>query len=374
MKLNKSTSALTVIACSLLNLTFAAPAAADGKRDSVCEKTAKTMYSACRLDTWDDYNVAEANCMNLSDRSDRRACSRAALAERREGLASCRDQLDAREETCEVLGEDRYDPDPLLDPDIVFVEPDDVDPQQANPFVSVVSGHTHVLREGDETIVVHVTADTKEINGVACRVVVDAVVEQETDETGTEVEYAPVEVTDDWFAQDVDGNVYYCGELARNFEDGELVDLDGSFKAGVDRAKSGLLIAAQPQVGLAHRQEFALGEAEDVIQYADLAAHPTDDNPRFPCAAAGGCLQTLEFTPLEPDTAEYKYYLPGIGFVMAEKLEDGLATGERAELVCTGDSLDVLHDAACEIADPEALLASLCRLSPDAFCTDQDEL
>jgi len=27
-----------------------------------------------------------------------------------------------------------------------------------------------------------------------------------------------VEITDDWYAQDLDGNVWYCGEIAQNFE------------------------------------------------------------------------------------------------------------------------------------------------------------
>ncbi len=50
-------------------------------------------------------------------------------------------------------------------------------------------------------------------------------------------------------------------------------------------------------------------------------------------------------------------------------MEDGEITGEREELVCVGQSLDVLSDNPdCGIGDPEALLEELCKLSPDAFC------
>ena len=49
-------------------------------------------------------------------------------------------------------------------------------------------------------------------------------------------------------------------------------------------------------------------------------------------------------------------------------MEDGELTGEREELVCLGDSLEVLSEPECGLADAEVLLEELCRLSPDAFC------
>jgi hypothetical protein len=88
----------------------------------------------------------------------------------------------------------------------------------------------------------------------------------------------------------------------------------------------------------------------------------------FPCAP-DGCLQTFDFAPIEPEATEFKYYKSGTGFVLAVALEDGEITGEREELVCVGDSLDVLSENPdCGIADPEALLEELCKLSPETFC------
>lgn len=367
-------TALLLLAAALGSMTAQA---SNGKNDdSACEVTAKIMHKACRNDVRDDYLTTAANCINISSRPERKACFREARAVRAEERASCKDVEEAREEACEILGEDRYDPDPLLDPGIEFIHPDQVpDIYAVNPFVSVVAGYTYVLKageDGEEIVVVHVTEDTREILGVECRVVVDIVVE-ESDEGGGIYEYEAVEITDDWFAQDSMSNVYYCGEVARNYEDGVLRDLDGSFEAGLDFAKSGVLIRnAFPGLGVAHRQEYSLGEAEDIIQYLADAAVPSDEeggeNELFPCAP-GGCLKTYDFAPIEPESTEFKYYRPGTGFVLAVAMDDGEITGEREELVCIGDSLDVLSDDPdCGIGDPEVLLEELCKLSPDTFC------
>ncbi len=344
-------------------------------RESACETTAEIMFRACRHDVRDDYLTTTANCVNIGSRAERWACYREAALVRAEEMDGCEEVGEAREEACEILGEDRYDPDPLLADGVEFIHPDDVPGTYArNPYVSVAAGHTYVLRaglEGEELVVVHVTGETRDILGVECRVVVDIAVEASVEEG--ETEYEAVEVTDDWFAQDTLGNVYYCGEIARNYEDGVLRDLDGSFEAGLDFAKSGILMKnAFPGLGVAHRQEFALGEAEDIIQYvADTAVPSADEggeNALFPCAPAG-CLKTFDFAPIDPEATEFKYYKPGVGFVLAVAMEDGELTGEREELMCVGDSLDVLSDNPdCGIADPEALLEELCALAPDAFC------
>jgi hypothetical protein len=278
-----------------------------------------------------------------------------------------------------MLSEVRYDPDPLtgesLDGNpIVFVDPDAIGgTEMPNPYFSLVPGRTQVLRAGEnfeETIVVHVTDQVREILGVPCRTVVDIVLLREDNE------YVPSEVTQDWYAQSTDRDVYYCGENSGEYEDGLVVDISGSFEAGRypdEYAKAGILIKANPSAGDAHRQEFALGEAEDVVRYVDTMAMPTaeegGENAAFPCTPAG-CVKTEEFIPPSPEAGEFKYYLENTGFVLGIELEDDEVTGVRDELVCVGDSLDILSDpnSGCGIADPEQLLETLCKLSPDAFC------
>ncbi len=351
-----------------LNSALAAPG---------CEKSARLMARSCSAETTEELTATLAACNGISDREERDECKSEAREEKRNAADDCSDQQEARLDACDLLGETFYD-DPLVNESISFVDPDDIgegDIYANNPYVILQQGHTHVLASEEEIVVVYVTEEIREIQGVPCRVVADVVVEQEYDEEEDEWEYTPIEVTDDWFAQDVDSNVYYCGEVAQNFEDGVLRDLDGSFESGLDLAKGGLLTSAMPSVGDIHRGEYLLGEAEDIVAYLSVDdAMPSEEeggeNKVFPCD--GGCLKTFDFSPLEPESTEYKYYLPGVGFVLAVSMEDGeIEEDGREELVCTGDSLDVLFEEECGIEDPQELLEDLCEYHNE-FCDDDD--
>ena len=117
---------------------------------------------------------------------------------------------------------------------------------------------------------------------------------------------------------------WYFGEISWNSRDGRLVSLHGSWRAGVDGAKPGIVMKAQPRVADIYRQEFALAEAEDIAAVVSLAGHAS-----VPAASCTNCLVTAEFTPLEPDVDERKYYKSGIGLILAVNR----VTGERLELV-----------------------------------------
>ena len=80
-----------------------------------------------------------------------------------------------------------------------------------------------------QRVVVTVTRRTKLIaNGITARVVRDVVTE----------EGKPVEKTDDWYAQDKAGNIWYLGEFTTEYENGAGLH-QGSFEAGVDGAQAG---------------------------------------------------------------------------------------------------------------------------------------
>ena len=100
--------------------------------------------------------------------------------------------------------------------------------------------------------------------------------------------------------------------------------IDGSFKVGRDGAKGGILVLANPAVGDAYRQEVALGDAEDAVEVLSLAG---DETSEF-VDCENSCLVTRDFTPLEPEAEENKYYLPGIGLIL--EVDD---EGNRTELV-----------------------------------------
>ncbi|MGI9265189.1 MAG: hypothetical protein ACR2QU_09670 [Gammaproteobacteria bacterium] len=345
-----------------------------------CTITAKNAAKGCRADVDEEYWIGLGNCQNLASYAERGDCRAEVELIQEEDTEECTAIRDARYDACDLLGQDRVS-DPLEDPNINFVDPDGIpDVWPVNPYVSLAVGHTYVLQAGEdfeETVVVTVTDEIREINGVDCRVVVDAVViaEEDDEEPGT-ISYEPEEITEDYFAQSETGDVYYCGETSENYEDGHLTDLDGSFISGVEFAKAGLLMRVAPQVGDADRQEWFLDEAEDISEYVDLAGIPSDDeggeNENFPCAP-GGCLKTFETAPIDPEDTEFKYYISGVGFVLATAMEDGEFTGEREELLCVGDSLDVLNDETCGIEDVEELLDELCELAPDAFCPPDPE-
>jgi hypothetical protein len=367
---------------------------------SGCEFSAQRMFGACKAEINAESREIGAKCAATEDPDERDECWEESRSVRDDGNEECLEQREARLDACEALGENRY-LDPLVDDGIDFIDPDDIGEVAGidnNPYVILQSGHTHMLRaesydeEEDETsieiIVVHATDEVREIQGRLCRVVVDIVTEPEFDEEEGKTEFEAVEVTDDWFAQDRDENVYYCGEVAQNFEDGVLRDLDGSFESGIDRAEAGYLIKAFPMSGDIHRQEYSLGEAEDIVEYVALDETPADEgidqseflDPEFQCGDAGDgrCLMTYEYTPLEPNGAEYKYYLPGTGFVLAVPLEDGQVLDTEVEwLVCTGDELGIIAQD-CGIEEEfgegaaEELLETLCELSNE-LCDDGED-
>lgn len=292
----------------------------DRRSGQFCSATARTVLRACRAETMDDFWIREASCINVSDRSQRRGCREEAREERHEARTLCREQLEARLDVCDLVGEARrdvgFDPEQFVDPRRIGL---DVEP---NPYFPLLPGLVRRYAGGDETITVTVTDRTKLIDGVECRVVNDVVRE----------DGAVIEDTLDWYAQDLDGNVWYCGEDVRDFEtfEGdeppipELVSTDGSFKAGRDGDQPGILVPAQPRVGDVYRQEVSLGNAEDVAQVISVTGSAVV--PAAMCQ--GNCLVTRDFTPLEPGIAERKFYAPGIGPIL-----ELTAQGERVELV-----------------------------------------
>jgi hypothetical protein len=172
-----------------------------------------------------------------------------------------------------------------------------------------------VTEGGTERTVIEVTNGTKLVMGVTCVVVRDTV----------SLDGTVIEDTLDWYAQDVRGNVWYLGEDSKEYEGGEVVGTAGSWEAGVGGARPGIIMLAHPEVGLSYHQEYLKGEAEDLAQVLSLTATAT-----VPTGSYSSMLQTREWTPLEPDVAEDKYYAAGIGCV----LEVGVRGGtDRTELV-----------------------------------------
>lgn len=166
-----------------------------------------------------------------------------------------------------------------------------------------------------ETTEISVTDETKIVMGVRAVVVRDVV----------KVDGEVVEDTRDWFAQDRDGNVWYFGEAVTDFVDGKPSGTAGSWEAGVDGAKPGIVMPATPTVGTVHRQEYLVGEAEDVMRIVG-----TNGEFDLPSGRFRGVVETEDWNPLEPSQLETKAYAKGVGKI--READVGGSSG-RSELV-----------------------------------------
>lgn len=177
--------------------------------------------------------------------------------------------------------------------------------QLTNPYFRFEAGKKYIY-EGQkdgafERIEVQLLAKNKSVMGIACAVVNDKVW----------IDGKLVEDTDDWYAQDNVGNVWYMGEYVTDYNpDGTVADHDGSWEAGVDGAKPGINMLADPKVGMAYRQEYYFDEAEDEAKVIEAGLTVT-----VPVGTFNNCIKIEEWTALEPGTVGYKTYAPGVGIV-----------------------------------------------------------
>lgn len=185
-----------------------------------------------------------------------------------------------------------------------------------NPYFPLQPGFTYVYRGAEngkkELDRMHVTRRTKVIDGITATVVSDNV-------------YEPLgklaEATFDYYAQDDRGNVWYLGEDTREFKAGGKVDRSGSWLAGTNGAKPGLIMEADPRVPDAYRQECLSGEAEDVAWVVGRGGSKS-----VPVGTFHHLVRTLEFSPLEPSVVERKVYARHLGVIFEQQLSGGHET------------------------------------------------
>lgn len=292
-------------------LVFALAATTAQSQTDFCKATAADLLNACQRGVDSDYQLALAKCDNITNSAARQSCKQAATADQKDGQQTCRDQYNVRVAACQRFGPARYDPMIIPTNFVTGVN------NQYFPLPSgttfVYEGHTSAGLEHDEFAVTH---RTRVIQGVTCVEVHDTV------KTNGKL----TEDTLDWFAQDVDGNVWYFGENTHELEDGLITTIDGTFMAGIDSAKAGIIMKAHPAVGDFYRQEFSPDNAEDFAETVSVNESVTVGNPPH---TYSNCLKSKETTPLETDLLEYKFFAPGVGNVLTV---DG-HTGDRVELI-----------------------------------------
>jgi hypothetical protein len=330
------TLAIAVAICCVLAtgtaLAGGGVAADDPGKRRFCSATTLAQFKACGYETLDDFSIAKAKCINVSDEKMQKECFVEAKAARKEGKQLCRAQRAQRLEICGELGEARYDPD--FNP--ADFDSDYTNLTNPNPYFPVTIGYRWDYSGTLETNTIVALDKTKLIEGVTCIVLNDKRYE----------DGLLVEDTDDWYGQRKDGTVDFCGEAVSNFDTfpgdnparPERLNTDGQWKTGRDGDPSGTYILSSPRVGDVHRSEFSPGNAEDTVRYLSTSysygSDPVLDRhvPRALIELFCGdrdCWVTGENTGLEPGTFTNKYYARGVGFILGVDRE----TGESVQLV-----------------------------------------
>jgi hypothetical protein len=203
----------------------------------------------------------------------------------------------------------------------VTLKPADFTTNIDNPYWPMTPGTRWTYRETApdgtrQKVVVTVTGRTKRIaNGITARVVRDTASE----------DGAVVEDTLDWYAQDRAGSIWYLGEATKEYENGKFKSAAGSFEAGVNGAQPGIIMPAKPAPGMAYRQEYYRGQAEDRGSIFSLG-----EQAEVPAGHYKDVVMTRDLNPLKPKSLEYKFFARGVGPVLAIGISGG---DDREELV-----------------------------------------
>ena len=216
------------------------------------------------------------------------------------------------------------------------IVPADFVPGTPNPYFPLVPGtiFSYKTEDGAELNEVAVTTDTKTILGVSTIVVHDRVYLDENQNgvvdgasCGADPGFTSelIEETFDWLAPDNESTVWYFGEDSKEYEHCVLLGTTGSWEAGIGGAQPGIIMLAHPVIGQTYRQEFAAGVAEDFAKVVSLK-----QSVSVPYGDADGCVETMEWTPLEPGNRAHKYYCAEVGLLLEVAPQGGR---ERNELI-----------------------------------------
>jgi hypothetical protein len=206
-------------------------------------------------------------------------------------------------------------------------EPIKIDPRDFSPNIDnrqwpMTVGSRWVYRVTDmsngsvQRQVITVTDRTRVMaDGVRVRVVSDVVTDHGK----------PREVTEDWYAQDRNGNVWYFGEHTVAYVNGKRSD-NGTWQAGVGGAMPGVALPAEPKVGLSYREEYSKGVAEDQSRILAL-----DAQAQVHAGHYTNVVLAEDFSPIEPEVSELKFYAKGSG--QAVLAMDASGGSDREELI-----------------------------------------
>ena len=173
-----------------------------------------------------------------------------------------------------------------------------------NPYFILEPGF-QLVYEGDNTkLQITVLDKTQTVDGVITRVV------EEKEWKGGKL----YEIALNYFAIcEQTKDVFYFGEDVDFYENGKVVKHDGSWLAGTNGNRAGLMMPGTPKVKMKYYQELAPGVAMDRAEIVSL-----DETCKTPAGTFSGCMKVKDGSAIELFAKEYKYYAPGIGLVRDE--------------------------------------------------------
>jgi hypothetical protein len=175
-----------------------------------------------------------------------------------------------------------------------------------NPYFVLEPGFQLVLEGGDTKLQITVLEETKTVDGVITRVV-----EEKEWEDGQ-----LYEVAKNYFAMcEQTKDVFYFGEDVDFYKNGKVVKHDGSWLAGTNGNKPGLMMPGKPELKMKYYQEIAPDVAMDRAEIVSL-----DETCDTPAGTFSGCMKVKEGSAIEAFVKEYKYHAPGIGLIRDEDL------------------------------------------------------
>lgn len=193
-----------------------------------------------------------------------------------------------------------------------------------NPYFKLRPGYRLVLEgeeeDGGQSVQVQVQITVlRELEKITflsqhgAQITVNARVVEERESKDGEL----VEVSRNWFARcQHTSDIYYFGESVDNYDGGQVVNHNGSWRAGVDGALPGLIMPGTFLLGAKYFQEMAPGVALDRGKNVAMGLRIETDAGVFE-----GCVKVLDTDALKPgEEGDEKVYCPGIGLVRDEDI------------------------------------------------------
>lgn len=183
-----------------------------------------------------------------------------------------------------------------------------------NPYFILQPGYQLVfagVEDGEPlNVTVIVSNETKVVgDGIVTRVVEERTVNSETGDLK--------EITKDYFAIcDKSNSVFYFGEDVNNYENGQIVDHEGSWLHGSDNARAGLIMPGTILLGSRYYQEIAPNVAFDKAEIISI-----NQTVSVPAGSFKDVIKMTETNDLEPGIQEDNLHAHGIGQVIDNELE-----------------------------------------------------